>query len=159
MTTNNAFSYMMHIIEEIKPNHVLVASSQIEEILKDAKAQCVIQALSARQMVDLTLSPDDVKNVDLVVLGENLNQLEHTKMIEVIGVLRNHLNAKMLILSNEASTLSFSDMLSLGFKREQQEDESGLTLYSYDIANYNKKREWNNSRFWANPEHFNKYRW
>ena len=158
MTTSNALSRMMHIIEEIKPNHVLIASSQIEEILKDAKAQCAIQDLSAPQMVDLTLSPDDVKNVDLVVLGENLNQLEHTKMIEVIGVLRNHLNAKMLILSNEASTLSFSDMLSLGFKREEQ-DESGLTVYSYDIASYNKKREWNNSRFWANPENFDKYRW
>lgn len=149
---------MMHIIEEIKPSHVLVASSQIEEILKDAKAQCVIQALPASKMLDLQLNSDDVKNVDLVVLGENLNQLEHAKMIEVIGVLRNHLNAKMLILCNEASTLSFSDMLSLGFKREEQ-DESGLMLYSYDIASYNKKREWNNSRFWANPENFNKYRW
>jgi len=158
MTTNNALSCMMHIIEEIKPSHVLVASSQIEEILKDAKAQCVIQALPASKMLDLQLNSDDVKNVDLVVLSENLNQLEHAKMIEVIGVLRNNLNAKMLILCNEASTLSFSDMLSLGFKREEQ-DESGLTLYSYDIASYNKRREWNNSRFWANPENFNKYRW
>ena len=158
MTTNNALSCMMHILEEIKPNHVLVASSQIEEILKNAKAQCVIQALPASQMVDLKLSSDEVKNIDLIVLGENLNQLEHTKMIEVIGVLRNHLNAKILILCNGESPLSFSDMLSLGFKREQQ-DESGLTLYSYDIASYNKKREWNNSRFWANPENFNKYRW
>jgi hypothetical protein len=37
--------------------------------------------------------------------------------------------------------------------------EDGLQVFTYAIENYQPKRDWLNSRYWANPEMYDKYRW
>jgi hypothetical protein len=37
--------------------------------------------------------------------------------------------------------------------------QDGLQVFSYAIENYQLKKDWLNSRFWANPQHYDKYRW
>lgn len=64
----------------------------------------------------------------------------------------------------------FATYLSYGFFAGQQVElaasEKGeplpsmhLTNFGYDISRYNFKRAWNNARFWANPEQFDRNRW
>ena len=32
-------------------------------------------------------------------------------------------------------------------------------LHTYQLAHYNFSRRWNNAKYWANPENFDRYRW
>jgi hypothetical protein len=47
--------------------------------------------------------------------------------------------------------------LELGFAYDSE--ISFKKIYSYNLQTYNKKRGWNNSDGWANPENFEKFRW
>ncbi|MDT8372118.1 MAG: DUF6231 family protein [Gammaproteobacteria bacterium] len=38
-------------------------------------------------------------------------------------------------------------------------DTTEHQLFSYAIESYQPKHDWLNSRFWANPENYDKYRW
>ena len=55
----------------------------------------------------------------------------------------------------------FRTYLSLGFtKGVSLNTKSGdYQAFIYDIGRYNRRRSWNNAKFWANPENFNRYRW
>lgn len=55
----------------------------------------------------------------------------------------------------------FTSYLSLAFQQGPGVEwlEKHYQCYHYDISRYNFKRSWNNPKFWANPENFNRYRW
>jgi hypothetical protein len=42
---------------------------------------------------------------------------------------------------------------------EADKSTAVLNCFAYQIENYIKKRDWNNARYWANPENFGKYWW
>jgi len=73
---------------------------------------------------------------------------------EEIGLVKNALSQKLIIFSLENIS---EDLLRLGLVKEFSEKE--LHCHSYNLKTYNIKRDWNNSKGWANPENFNKYRW
>ncbi len=73
---------------------------------------------------------------------------------EEIGLVKNALSQKLIIFSLENIS---EDLLRLGLIKEFSEKE--LHCHSYNLKTYNIKRDWNNSKGWANPENFNKYRW
>ena len=73
---------------------------------------------------------------------------------EEIDLVKNALSQKLIIFSfgniNE-------DLLKLGLVKEFTEKD--FHCHSYNLKNYNIKRDWNNPKGWANPENFDKYRW
>lgn len=149
------------LIEELQPKAMLVGSDRLAKALRNAEASCDIIELDKNSdlLVSVQTSIDQwVKNIDCVLLESALDEMSTGSAIALIGLIRNQLNAKILIITDQNAPLSFQDLLGLGFQRSFINDV-GQALYTYDIANYNKKRDWNNSRFWANPENFNKYRW
>ena len=73
---------------------------------------------------------------------------------EEIGLVKNALSQKLIIFSFENIN---EDLLKLGLVKEFSEKD--LHCHSYNLKTYNIKRDWNNSKGWANPENFNKYRW
>ena len=73
---------------------------------------------------------------------------------EEIGLVKNALSQKLIIFSFENIN---EDLLKLGLVKEFTEKD--LYCHSYNLKNYNIKRDWNNPKGWANPENFNKYRW
>lgn len=149
------------LIENLEPKSMLVGSDSLAKALRNAEASCDIIELykSSDLLASVQTSIDQwVKNIDCVLLESVLNDLNTGSAIALVGLIRNQLNAKILIVTDQDGPLSFQDLLGLGFQRSFINDV-GQALYTYDIANYNKKRDWNNSRFWANPENFNKYRW
>tara|TARA_B100001175_G_scaffold62176_1_gene50406 strand:+ start:264 stop:707 length:444 start_codon:yes stop_codon:yes gene_type:complete len=74
---------------------------------------------------------------------------------EEIGLIKNALSQKLIIFSSEKNVNE--DLLKLGLVKEFSEKD--LCCHSYNLKTYNIKRDWNNSKGWANPENFKKYRW
>ena len=74
---------------------------------------------------------------------------------EEIGLIKNALSQKLIIFSSERNVNE--DLLKLGLVKEFSEKD--LCCHSYNLKTYNIKRDWNNSKGWANPENFEKYRW
>ena len=50
--------------------------------------------------------------------------------------------------------------LTLALHRRITEGAGGTTsVYAYDIDSYNRRREWNSPKDWANPANFHRWRW
>ncbi|MDX1450959.1 MAG: DUF6231 family protein [Oleiphilaceae bacterium] len=98
---------------------------------------------------------------DLIIVGDVMDKLDHTQGLHLLAGLRNHLQGRICLLAPHPSKWSFTDLIGLGFKRlaECTKDGHQVMVYSYAISDYNFTREWNNARFWANPEMFGKYWW
>ena len=99
--------------------------------------------------------------IDLAIISDLLETLPKQEAIEWLGMLRNgHAQQLVLITTQSAEAQNnwqLTDYLALGFK--QLFSDSNNALYSYNIENYRPERDWLNSRFWANPENYDKYRW
>ena len=74
-----------------------------------------------------------------------------------IGLIKNILAQKMLILKTKKDDSDHQKFLELGFTHEDKITQA--RVYSYNLKTYNNKRDWNNSEGWANPENFEKFRW
>lgn len=74
-----------------------------------------------------------------------------------VGLLKNLLSERIWLLV-APTYCEKTHWIALGFKGDPLASGSVLPLasFSYNLETYNHKRDWNNSRFWANPEHWNK---
>lgn len=79
----------------------------------------------------------------------------------LLGRLKNLITPNILVITSKHSSWQLTDFIALGFKGidSPQLSKEGLRGYYYDLNAYNHKRTWNNPKFWANPENFNKFRW
>jgi hypothetical protein len=175
---------LLDLVDSQQPKSCLVLSDAALELLTEVGAKCEFISLdktlfdAAHYHSEKLSAALSAINPDLVIVGDVLSHLSETAAIEIVAMLRNQLNAQIILLQNPNTALQFHDLLGLGFKREfkrSEQDElssvdrssidlsardlTDCEIYSYDISNYNKKRDWNNSRFWANPQNFEKYRW
>ena len=57
-----------------------------------------------------------------------------------------------------ASSALHSQLLALGF-RPCDDGDADETCYEFDIAEYKRRPEWLNSKYWAHPERWGKDRW
>lgn len=76
-----------------------------------------------------------------------------------LGTLRNQFAKRVILVTPQDDVLRpLSFYLALGFTRYREFD-TGRSLYTYDLAHYNRPRSWNNPRYWANPQNWGKYWW
>ena len=75
-----------------------------------------------------------------------------------LGIAKNKLTKSIVLLrDNKSSNQEFSE---LGFiSTNNDETKQSKNFYTYNLKNYNAKRNWNNAEGWANPENFDKFRW
>jgi uncharacterized protein DUF6231 len=170
---------LLNLIESQNPDRCYLASEQAHQLLNQGGARTQLTSLPkdlfepehydsehfAQAISKLIPQPSSDSEASsertLLIIGESLAALSEASAIEIVAALRNRLNAKMILLQCASFPLGFHQLLGLGFKREFQSppEDDAVNIFSYDIASYNKKRDWNNSRFWANPQNFEKYRW
>ena len=74
-----------------------------------------------------------------------------------IGLIKNTLAQKILIVKKNKDGKDHQKFLELGFTHDNEITQA--RIYSYNLKTYNNKRGWNNPEGWANPENFEKYRW
>lgn len=103
---------------------------------------------------------------DMAIVAEQLEYMNGQAGQALLGTLRNlHTNAMLVVyqpnLAPERLQWRLNDFIAMGMRQEGvfPAKTGDLAIYSYDLSHYNFKREWNNARFWANPENWGKYWW
>ena len=105
--------------------------------------------------VSLAALPPDLRvDVALVAAGAE-DALD--AVVPLLARLRD-VHAGRVVFQDTAEIAAPGDMLALGFEAKESPSVDGL-LYVRDPAEAERPREWNNSRNWANPDNFSRYRW
>lgn len=93
---------------------------------------------------------------DLAIV-HRVETLPLTEVRLCVGTLKNLLSERVwLVLEPEYG--KDEEWISLGFKRDSlpRINQVEVASFSYNLETYNHKRDWNNTRFWANPENWDK---
>lgn len=116
-----------------------------------------LQSMKVPPQTDLSAQPP----VELTVISDCLEVLSSSEGELLLGQLRNFVSGQIAVYLSSPSKLHFTDFIALGFKRWEPAESKlhGGEIYTYDIASYNHKRQWNSPENWANPENWDKYRW
>lgn len=148
---------LKQLLGEYRPQHLLIAG----EAARDAGQAWISHA--GADLVDLTDDPlaarDQLDSVaDLALVTDVLSRLSHEDARQFLGWLRNAGARRIAVSVAPEDDWPFKDMIALAFRRYASLDD-GTVVYAYDIETYNRPRDWNNARYWANPENWGKYRW
>lgn len=76
----------------------------------------------------------------------------------ILARLRDVHAGRVVICPDQMAKPDSADFIALGFEPRKSPSGDGL-MYIWDPALADQPREWNDSRNWANPENFSKYRW
>jgi hypothetical protein len=110
-------------------------------------------SLKSLSIINLThLDSSKVESCDLCIIFDDM-PISKTQ----IGIVKNILAQKILILKSKKDDKEHQNFLELGFTQDVEVTQS--RVYSYNLKTYNNKRGWNNPDGWANPENFEKFRW
>ena len=145
------YSFITNIIKDEKASNIsLLTKKDISKLLK---------RIENTSIKSLSISPfiDDKANVncDLYIMLDDVENSESD-----IGIIKNLLSQKIVIFTSFNKDKKTDEMmLRLGFQKELLDKNNRLKCFSYNLKTYNKKRSWNNSKGWANPENFDKFRW
>lgn len=92
-----------------------------------------------------------------------LDNLEMSSLSDVIKAqflvkLRDLMAKKLVVVATEQDNKL---MRSLGFTQliEKSAQGNDLAIWQFNILNYKHVPDWFNSKYWANPENWNKFRW
>ena len=89
---------------------------------------------------------------------EPLKALSSSEKTQILVKLRDLLAKRIMVLGSvEDSQL----LRSLGFTQliEHASNDANLAFWQFNILTYKHVPDWFNSKFWANPENWNKFRW
>ncbi|MEH6490709.1 DUF6231 family protein [Halopseudomonas sp.] len=155
---------LLSILEHYQPARLLcVSQSRVPAI----EAYCA--AHPATQLVTSDQAPlqAEVANqrYDLAIIADQLEHLPQRTGIELLAGLRNLSASRLAVLVDlvQAADWQENDFFALALQRRASftdtDDNRTLSLYTYDLADYKQVPDWLNSKYWANPEMFDKYWW
>jgi hypothetical protein len=159
MTEVIALSRLLQpLISQIQPRSLLVAGETVHDCVKelnDTRSTKLTSPFSQQQLLS-------IQAVDLAIVSDITETLSVQQGQQWLGMLRNQFAPHIILVSDTqraaAQGWQFTDLIALGLKHIAG-DAEGLQIYSYAIDSYQGKKDWLNSRFWANPENYDKYRW
>jgi len=158
MTVSSDLSkIILPFIEQFKGRRQLIAGDTANLVcqgLQDTRSHTLTTPFKLKQLDTLSL-------IDVAIVSDLIENLPQQQAVQWLSKLRNQYAQHILIIVNETQCQhphwTLTDYLALGLKRRGQ--VADFTLYTYEIENYQFKKAWLNSRYWANPENFDKYRW
>lgn len=144
-------------IQSQQPDSLLVVGQHIQSLVDNSQDTRLHRIETPVEMNQL----GSVGNIDLAIISDITEEMDKQAAIELLGVIRNAHAKRILLITKESDAnkngWQLTDFLGMGFKTISSDNT--LHLYSYNIHNYQQKRDWLNNRYWANPEYFNKFRW
>jgi len=98
---------------------------------------------------------------DLVLIKGLLESLSYEKAEHIIAQTRDSHAREMLLIVSKSIEWKDTDLLGLNLRKVAELDQQNEILQAWYFArdSYKKIPDWLNSRYWANPEMFEKYRW
>ena len=157
MTPESAF---LDLLSHCQPKRLLALGPFAQGLAEQWLAQHQGIHFTLASSPDPTAEPALSEPQDLALISNTLEDLEKPAAVLLLGHLRNLGSQQIAVLVNDEAPMQFNDFIGLGFVRQARfEEPTPQTLFTYNIANYNRKRDWNNARNWANPEMWDKARW
>ena len=145
------------LIAQFEPKSVLIVGETAQNCYQN-EHNIQTQALNSPFGVEQLTS---LQSIDLAIVSEVVDTLTKLEAIQWLGTLRNRHAPHIVIISDsEASNQQgwqLSDYLALGMMHIKSTKTHHV--FSYAIENYQRKKDWLNSKNWANPENHDKYRW
>ena len=160
------------LINECQPASILVigerAQGYIENYIsqkKIIKQECSVTSISVdtalaqlkqHQRYDVGIVADAVEYLDKDQSGQLIASLRDLHTTRFVMVVR--MGDKWDRLKSVWQTV---DLLGYGMKlvNRYSFDDKPIHVYKYDISTYKKTPEWLNSKNWANPQLWDKFRW
>ena len=121
---------------------------------QDTRSQALKTPFTLEQLANMV-------TFDLAIVSQITESLPKSQAIEWLGLIRNCYAQHIIVISDtDAATeqgWQLADYLALGLQRVAITPSH--QIFSYAIESYQPRRDWLNSRHWANPENYDKYRW
>ncbi|WP_336930491.1 DUF6231 family protein [Acinetobacter tandoii] len=98
-------------------------------------------------------------DLGFVVLDNlEMSSLSDVTKAQFLVKLRDLMVKKLVVVATEQDNKL---MRSLGFTQliEKSAQGNDLAIWQFNILNYKHVPDWFNSKYWANPENWNKFRW
>ncbi len=157
----NSQLFLNALVTELEPQSIIYAGDLAEKAVVDYLAKKTQKEHVPAEKI--TLTDIDLISVDqqfqLAIISQGFDGKNIEEETVMLGKMRNFFARQIILFIDNQSNWTVKKLIAMGFKREQIFSSEQLVCYSYDIKTYNKKREWNNSKNWANPEMWNKARW
>jgi|TARA_B100001094_G_scaffold101739_1_gene97903 hypothetical protein len=149
MNKSGLNDFLLEVIHNEKVTSVLaITTKDLSSFAKLSE-----DSLKSLSIINLThLDSNKVESCDLCIIFDDI-PISKTQ----IGIVKNILAQKILILKSKKDDKEHQNFLELGFTQDVEVTQS--RVYSYNLKTYNNKRGWNNPDGWANPENFEKFRW
>ena len=156
MAEQSVMTAMLNDIADEQPIHTAICIGQdLSKILADSTTQWDYFSLSD------VLSLPFVKRYDIAVVmlnqGDFVDADVHA-MTQCLVKMRD-LFAKRLIVFAGSQDEKLLRSLGLTQLLQPSEQQADLILWQFNILNYKHVPDWFNSKFWANPENWDKFRW
>lgn len=117
---------------------------------------------------DVTTRLANIGRFDFAFVARVIEHLPKAQGAGVIAALRDVHAARLVAAiplgsawAGHASHWEPGDLFALGLRalREYPTGEKTVQLFEFDIAQYKNTPDWLNSKHWANPDLFDKFRW
>lgn len=114
------------------------------------------QHCNVKDMLNLPFT----QRYDLAIVNlftQQFSENDH-QISQILVRLRDLFARKMIVLADS----KFENQLrALGFTQlsQTQQNQQLLSIWQFNILTYKHVPDWFNSKFWANPDNWNKYRW
>ncbi|MGH1400258.1 MAG: DUF6231 family protein [Acinetobacter tandoii] len=94
----------------------------------------------------------------VVLDNTEMSSLSDVTKAQFLVKLRDLMAKKLVVVTTEQDNKL---MRSLGFTQliEKSAQGNDLAIWQFNILNYKHVPDWFNSKYWANPENWNKFRW
>ncbi|KAB1852466.1 hypothetical protein F4W09_14500 [Acinetobacter tandoii] len=94
----------------------------------------------------------------VVLDNTEMSSLSDVTKAQFLVKLRDLMAKKLVVVATEQDNKL---MRSLGFTQliEKSAQGNDLAIWQFNILNYKHVPDWFNSKYWANPENWNKFRW
>ena len=160
-----------NLLEDHQPENILLFGSEQPPAIKQY-IELQSDKIKLKTINHITALATINTRFDICLIAPDFIQQEKQNGIELLAGIRNrlchHIYLFIPLKENrlEKNDWHASDLFSLGLKQLAQfeptssnTNEPLLSCFAYQIESYIKKRDWNNARFWANPEQFGKHWW
>ena len=158
MTPSSELSTILSpLISRYQPKSVLIVGEiahRSYENQQDTRTQVLTTPFSLEQLSNL-------KPINLAIISDVIESMSKPQAIEWLSMVRNRHAQQLIIIVDSTRAAQqgwqLADYLALGMNNIDSHQQ--YQFFGYAIESYRPKRDWLNSRFWANPENYDKYRW
>lgn len=170
---NGIQAILSRILLEHPPKNMLCLGRETGDAVKEFLAQwpqCRMTQLDITALgVHKTLEMLNLQDIfEFGIVADSIEHLNKTSAEHLLARLRDIHTKKLLIIvpiskqwKNHTSYWEETDLLALGFilKAKLTVKDKPVHVYAFDITSYKTTPEWLNSKYWANPDLWNRYWW